>query len=472
MIRLLKRLYARLWNSIAFRLTLNYGLLAILTTLILLAFIYFQVMGALHTQRYQQITATAQRMAIVFEDQGRNGLVKAINLTVSDRIDSERQAYLLVDAQNRRLAGNVDAPPTSHPSYLGLFEGEIIRNGSRQPGHFIAYHLTDGSVLFVGQDLSEIDNVTTLILQGIAAAIVLAMVLVMLGAYIFRRELEFRVGTIRQITRKVSAGQLSQRIPLSSAEDEFTMLNQDINTMLDRIEALMNGVRHVSDTIAHNLRTPLTRVTGRLRLAQQSDTSPEEMRQAAADAIAEIESLNVLFGKMLQLAEIESGVRRQAFRSRRLDSIVEDVYEMYSAVAEEDGKNLKLMPCEPIWVPGDADLLASACANLIENGLKFAHNCVTIELFVDSAGYAHVAVSDDGPGMPAAEFNRVGTRFYRLDASVAGHGLGLASVRAIMALHQGRLELADAGPGLQASMCLPANGHPDTLAQARSGNLQ
>ncbi|KAA0890034.1 ATP-binding protein [Pusillimonas sp. ANT_WB101] len=471
MIRPLKRIYARLWNSISFRLTFNYGLLAILTTLILLAFIYFQVMGALHTQRYQQITATAQRMAIVYEDQGREGLIKAINLIVSDRIDSERQAYLLVDAQYHKLAGNIDALPTSQPTYLGLFQGDIFRNGRRQPGHFIAYHLADGSILFVGQDLSEIDNVTTLILQGIAAAIVLAMVLVMLGAYIFRRELEYRVGTIRQITKKVSAGQLSQRIPISHAEDEFTLLNQDINTMLDRIEALMNGVRHVSDTIAHNLRTPLTRVTGRLRLALQPGTSPDEMRQAAAAAMEEIESLNVLFGKMLQLAEIEAGVRRQTFRSRRLDVIVEDVFEMYSAVAEEEGKTLELKPCAPIWVPGDADLLASACANLIENGLKHARTGVTIGVFVDNMGCARVAISDDGPGIPATEFDRVGTRFYRLDASVSGHGLGLASVRAIMALHQGWLEFSDARPGLRASMCLPAIGVSGNLTQGRSGNL-
>lgn len=455
MITTLKRIHAHLWNSISFRLTLNYGLLAIFTTTILLVFIYFQVMGALHTQRYQQISTSAQRLALVFEDEGLPGLIQAIDLTVSDRIDSEREAYLLIDADGNKLAGNLDVQPSSHPSYLGLFEGDIVRQGQHSPGHFIVSHLTGGTVLFVGQDLSEIDSVTSLILKGIVAAIILALLLVLLGAYIFRRELEYRVGAIRQITTKVGGGQLSQRIPLSPAEDEFTLLNHDINTMLDKIEALMDGVRHVSDTIAHNLRTPLTRITGRLRMAQRPGSRVEDVQKAVQDAVDEIESLNQLFGKMLQLAEIESGVRRQTFRPRRLDVIVEDVCDMYSALAEENGKTLQLRPARKVWVPGDADLLASACANLIENGLKYAKTCVTVEVYMHGTNEACVAVSDDGPGMPVSEYERVGTRFYRLDPSVAGHGLGLASVRAIVGLHHGRLVLADAQPGLRASMCLP-----------------
>ncbi|NYT63798.1 hypothetical protein H0A66_15880 [Alcaligenaceae bacterium] len=164
MIAAVRQSCQRLWNSISFRLTLNYGLLAILTTLTLVIFIYFQVMDALRTQYYRQINTSAQRLTVVFEEGGRAELIKAIELTLSDRIDSEREVYLLLDENSHKLAGNLDALPAIPANGTGIFETSTIQNGESTTGHLTIRHLPDGQTLLAGHDLSEIGDITALIL--------------------------------------------------------------------------------------------------------------------------------------------------------------------------------------------------------------------------------------------------------------------------------------------------------------------
>lgn len=454
--------FNRLRGSISFRLALTYGLLAVMTTLILLVFVYAQVVGALNTQYSRQINAAAQRLMVEFEEGGRAGLVKAIELTLSDRIDSEKEVYLLLDENGRRLAGNMDGLPRLPSMQEGaqggmqrdIFEGLIAQDGTPVRARLKREYLPDGAILLAGEDLSEANDIATLIGHALIAAVVLAFLLVLLGTIIFWRELEFRVGAIRRTAAEISAGRLSRRIPLSHGEDEFTLLNRDINAMLDKIETLMQGARHISDTIAHNLRTPLTRIVGRLRTAQQAGHTQAETLEANQFAIDEIEKLNSLFGKLLQIAEIEVGVQRQTFTPCRLDAIASDVAEMYEILAEEKGLALSLGAMERVIVHGDADLLASALANLVDNAVKHARTHIRIGVAA-SADQACVTVRDDGPGLPPTEHGKVVQHFYRLDPSSGGHGLGLPSVLAITSLHRGRLEFADAGPGLLASLYLP-----------------
>lgn len=445
----------RLWTSVSFRLTLNYGLLAIVTTLLLLFFIYFQVLGALHTQRFRQIENTAQRLQVVHEEGGRADLVRALELTLSDRIDSSRELYLLLDEEGERLVGNFDRPPRSFGAYHGIFEASIVQDGRHVLGHLKTLSFPDGLKLLVGHDSSEIDDVMSLIARSVAAAVVVALLLIGVGVYIFRRELDYRVGTIRRTAEKIGSGQLSERIPLSSVDDEFTHLSRDINTMLDRIEVLMKGVRHVSDTIAHNLRTPMMRILGHLRTAQQPGRSVADVLAANQYAIDEIDNLNVLFGKLLQIAEMEAGVQRQTFRQCRLDVIAADVVDMYEAYAEDRNVALSLSASEECVVHGDPDLIASALANLVDNAVKYACSTVHVSVAQQDGAEACVVVQDDGPGVPSADLVNIEKHFYRLDPSTPGHGLGLASVRAIVGLHDGSLRMTNTFPGLQARMSLP-----------------
>ncbi len=446
--------FQRLWNSISFRLTLNYGLLAILTTVILIVFIYFQFIGALRTEYTRQITAAAQRLEVIYEEGGRNALISAIELTLSDRIDSDREIYLLLDKDGQKVAGNLDKSPPSNSTYTGVFEGEIIQDGIPTRGHLKIQTLPGGETLVVGHDLSEMSDITLLIGQATVAAIILAALLVVLGTYIFRRELAYRVSHIRQTTQQIGAGQLSKRVSTPTGEDEFTLLNRDINTMLDRIELLMKSARHISDTIAHNLRTPLTRIMGALRTVQRPGASMAEMLEANQHAIADIERLNVLLEKLLQIAEMEAGIQRRSFKSCDLDVIVTDVMEMYETLAEEKGVSLHRTKLDNVTLHGDVNLLASALTNLIDNAVKFAANRVVVGV-TKQERTALITIRDDGTGLPPTEYEHLGKHFYRSDPSSEGYGLGLTSVKSIVGLHGGALSFSDAQPGLCVVVSLP-----------------
>ncbi|CCN21165.1 sensor kinase protein [Bordetella bronchiseptica 1289] len=444
----------RLWNSISFRLTLNYGLMAILTTLILIVFIYAQFIGALRTEYTRQITSTAQRLEVAYEEGGRNALAAAIELTLSDRIDADREIYLLLDEHGRKIAGNLDESLPLDSTHTEVYEADIVHDAVPTRGHLKVLTLGGGETLVVGHDSSEIGDITSLIGRATATAILLAVLLVLLGTYIFRRELARRVSHIRQTTQQIGAGQLSKRISASTGEDEFTLLNRDVNAMLDRIELLMKSARHISDTIAHNLRTPLTRIVGALRTARRPGVSMAEVLDANQHAIESIERLNVLLEKLLQIAELEAGIQRRSFRPCELDVIVADVLEMYGTLAEEKGVSLLRAKLDNVTLHGDANLLASALANLIDNAVKFAVSQVVVDVTRQNRT-ALVTITDDGAGLPPAEYEHLGKHFYRSDPSSEGHGLGLTSVKSIVGLHVGTLGFSDARPGLRVAVSLP-----------------
>lgn len=446
--------FRRLWSSISFRLTLNYGLLALLTTSILIAFIYIQFIGALRTEYTRQIIATTQRLIATFEDGGHDELISAIELTLSDRIDSGREVYLFLDENGRKLAGNLEASSQFNPTSTEVFDTAVVQDGIPTRGYLKIQTLPDGETLVVGHDSSEIGDITSLIGQATAAAIFLAVLLVLLGTYIFRRELAYRVSRIRRTTQQIGAGQLSKRIPAAKGEDEFTLLNRDINTMLDRIELLMKSARHISDTIAHNLRTPLTRISGALRTAQQPGVSLAEVLEVNQTAIEDIERLNVLLEKLLQIAEMEAGIQRRSFKPCQLDVIVTDVMEMHEALAEEKGVSLCRTELDEVTVHGDVNLLASALANLLDNAVKYAANQVVVGV-VKQGRTGRITIEDNGPGIAATEHEHLGKHFYRSDPSSEGHGLGLTSVMSIIGLHGGTLSFSDAQPGLRVVVSLP-----------------
>ncbi|WP_256981325.1 sensor histidine kinase [Bordetella genomosp. 4] len=391
---------------------------------------------------------------VTYEEGGPEDLISAIELTLSDRIDSPREIYLLLDKDGRKLAGNLTNIPLSSATSTEVFDAEVIQDGIPARGHLKVQTLAQGETLVVGQDLSEIRDITALIGRATAAAIFLAVLLVLLGTYLFRRELAYRVSHIRRTTQQIGAGQLSKRISPPTSEDEFTLLNRDINTMLDRIELLMKSARHISDTIAHNLRTPLTRIVGGLRAAQRPDASMTEVLEANQRAIEGIENLNILLERLLQIAEMEAGIRRRSFRSCELNAIVTDVMEMHEALAEEKGVALHSSNLDNVTLSGDVNLLASALANLLHNAIKYATSQVEVDV-VKHGDAALITIEDDGPGLPATEYEHLGKHFYRLDPSSEGHGLGLTSVMNIVALHGGTLSFADAQPGLRVSLSLP-----------------
>jgi len=333
-----------------------------------------------------------------------------------------------------------------------------MRNGRPSLSRLLPQALPDGSILVVGRDMLDQRDIERLVWHALSAGGAVALLLAIGGALLFRRQLEHRVGAIRRTAREIEAGDLSRRIPISGVEDEFTLLNQEINSMLDRIEHLMDGVRHVSNAIAHDLRTPLGRIRSRLEEALRPGNSTALLAGTARFAIQEVDELIRMLDRLLQIAEAESGARRQSFAPVPLVAVVNDVVELYDATAEAEGITLvREIKGQPVTL-GDKNLLTSALANLADNALKYAGSGATVRVrAAQDRDTVSLIVQDDGPGIPQAERSHVVERFHRLDQSrsLPGNGLGLSIVAATASLHWGKLELEDAAPGLIARIVLP-----------------
>jgi signal transduction histidine kinase len=459
---------ARFWDTVAFRLALGYGLLAIGSMSVIAAAFYFGTVGVLARSTDAKLVSISNRLADHFETRGGEAVRQEVQQLLVDGIEQDTEVYLLVDPGGRRVAGNIYGWSKAAAPPGRLTDLAVMRNGRPSLSRLLPQALPDGSILVVGRDMQDQRDIERLVWHALLAGGVVALLLAIGGALLFRRQLEHRVGAIRRTAREIEAGDLSRRIPISGVEDEFTRLNEEINSMLDRIEHLMDGVRHVSNAIAHDLRTPLGRIRSRLEEALRPGNSTALLAGTARFAIQEVDELIRMLDRLLQIAEAESGARRQSFAPVPLVAAVNDVVELYDATAEAEGITLmREIKGQPVTL-GDKNLLASALANLADNALKYAGSGATVRVrAAQDRDTVSLIVQDDGPGIPQAERSHVVERFYRLDQSrsLPGNGLGLSIVAATASLHRGKLELEDAAPGLIARIVLP---RAETTAPAAS----
>ncbi|MDD5295380.1 MAG: HAMP domain-containing sensor histidine kinase [Rhodocyclaceae bacterium] len=447
---------AKLMRSVAFRLALFCGGLVVATVVLLSAVFYFGTIGVLRHGTDASIRDHAYHFTEDGESRGLESLSRRIEQTLADGVDSDTEIYLLTDAGGRMLAGNLTPWTDGAAPMDQLIDHPVTRNGRTAAGRLMLHRLSGGGLLVVGRDMSDLNAIVVLTWRAIAVGGLLAFALALLGTLLFRQQIEGRIGAIRHAALDIEAGNLSRRIPLSGEDDEFDRLSHDINRMLDRIEHLMDGVRHVSNTIAHNLRTPLGRIRGHLDEALQGRPDMARLTEAGEFAIEEVDALIVALNKLLQIAEAESGSRRQPFALVDLGQVVAKLVDLYEAAAEDQQITLAadLQPAPAIL--GDSDLLASGLANLLDNAFKYSGRRTTVIVRVgQEAENVILTVQDDGPGIPEAERSKVLQRFYRLDRNQQGHGLGLSIVAAITSLHGGTLTLEDAAPGLRVRIVLP-----------------
>ncbi|MDN2696616.1 HAMP domain-containing sensor histidine kinase [Janthinobacterium sp. SUN073] len=442
----------RNWHrSIAARLALGYGVLVVVSISIVCAVFYFGTIGVLDRSVDRKLTLLSERLATLYQQGGSSRTTAEIAHLLTDRTDSDTEIFLLVDAAGRRVAGNLSSWPDLASPVGRLLHRDVTREGRRVPARMLIRDLAGGARLFVGRDMEEGKSIRTLVLRSLAYGGGVAILLVVAGAWLFRRQLEARIGQIRRTAGEIEAGDLSRRIPVAS-EDEFGLLSRDINRMLDRIEHLMEGVRHVSNAIAHDLRTPLGRIRNKLDGALRQQQGVAGYESAAQAAIDDIDDLTRVFDKLLQIAAAESGMRPENFDDIDLQLIGADIVEMYEATADEQGVLLVQMYGDSVPARGDRNLLGSALASLVDNAIKYAGPGATVEVSAGSDEQGSwLAVRDNGPGVPKEELPKLTQRFYRLDKSrhLPGNGLGLSIVAAIAALHGGSLEIEDAAPGLR-----------------------
>jgi signal transduction histidine kinase len=465
----------RLWRSIAFRLALGYGILVIGSMSVISAGLYLGTVGVLTRTADAKLRSVSHRLGAAFDTGGIAGLRRQIDDLLGDRVgDEDTEVYLLTAPDGRRLAGNMTGWAPGAADAGRIVERHVTRDGRPSTSRLLPRVLPDGSMLVVGRDMLDRLKIERLIWQALLIGGVASLLLAVAGAVVFRRRLERRIAAIRSAARDIEAGDLSRRIPVYGAADEFSRLGNDINHMLDRIEHLMDGVRHVSNAIAHDLRTPLGRIRSQLDEALRPSRGRPALAAAARSAIVQIDELIRIFDRLLQIAEAEAGTRRQLFAPVSLGPMIRDVVELYDAEAERRGITLLCEIDERAATNGDRDLLANALANLVDNALKYAGEGATVRVATACAGQdVSIFVEDDGPGIPAADRPRAIERFYRLDRSrsLPGNGLGLSIVAAVAALHRGALSLDDAGPGLIARIALPSAEPPVVYKSERMDEI-
>lgn len=456
--------------SVITRLVLGYTVLLAVCFIALATVFYMGTIGVLDRGIDRKITTVASRLAASFRAGQPDMLANAINRELTDGSDSDSEIILAYSGGASRIAGNIDSIAKLAAPLGQFITRDVIRNGVAHRTRLLTRHLPDGSMLVVGRDLSEQENIQSMVWEALATGTGAALFLGTVGALMFRTQIRRRIAGIRLTAKDIQEGDLTSRIPVSG-DDEFGLLSDDINRMLDRIEQLMNGVRHVSNAIAHDLRTPLNRIRGRLDDSLHSGATIATLTESARDAIVEIDELTLLFEKLLHIAEAESGMRTQQFELVDLNRIAFDMVELYDATAEECDSVLRLVAGGAALVRGDRNLLASAVASLVDNAIKHAGPGATIDVSAYVVGNAAtIEVRDNGPGVPHHELAKVTERFYRLDRSrsLPGNGLGLSIVSAIATLHGGALTL-ESNNGLVARISLSATHQPAVQSHSNAG---
>lgn len=415
----------RLAHTANFKLAMLYAAIFFASVSVLGVVLYIDVQQSLENQMKDRIQSEMEQLLGDYRDDGMNEL----RHDVRERIEaspSSRLRYYIQNADGRIIFDKLHAIPRE--------------KGWHQIAHLILLvePLHDGYVLAIGGELTAIHDMQDVMLHGLLMAFLFTVVLAIIGGLIVSRRFLKRVDRLGRTAEMIGAGDLSQRIALTGAGDDFDQLAMTINRMLERIEQLMGEIQHVTTNIAHDLRTPLTRL--RNTLETQQEKNPE-----IADAITLLdESLNT-FSALLRIAEVESGARRDGFAQVDMSALMRQLAETYAVVAEEKGITLHRYIAAGVQLQGDKHLLAQMFSNLIENAIKHGGREITVSLQMNGA-----SVRDNGAGIPETERTNILKPFYRLDKSrtTRGNGLGLSLVAAIAALHGMKLTLADAKPGL------------------------
>jgi signal transduction histidine kinase len=466
-------------RSSALSLALGYVALGIAALVLFAAPLWYAWQVTVQDGRAEYLQSDAQRLADVFRRDGAEGLKTFIDTRVQMQIPNERY-LLLTDASMHPLAGNLRAWPATVPAAPGNYT--IKFNVGNQGVQTVLVHvglLGGGYNLLVGRDNALFAPLQTHFWYGLAGAVAVLSIAGLLIGLITRRALMSRIHSIRQTVSAIMHGDLKHRLPTQLNDDELNTLTRTINGMLEQIELLVHGVRNVSNSIAHDLRTPLAELRSRLEELALIRPPPEQTFAEIDGAVADVDRVIRIFDALLRLAEIDAGMRRSGFVTFDAAEVAANAVEFYAPAAELKNIELALRSEGPAAVSGDPILLAQALSNLLDNALKYAPVNGAIEVAVRKRAdrTAEISVSDNGPGIADSEKSKVVERFYRGDASrgTPGVGLGLSVVQAVAKLHGTALALSDRKPGLHAAIILPldpAGGggsaagpqHPDKAA--------
>jgi len=451
-----------------------------------LAFIYvivfasaiFAVLGYVYWSTVEYVSEKLDRTIIVeggllistYDSAGRSGLTALINQRVADQFFYE-WAYLLTDASLGHVAGNLKSWPAALQGDQGWdkFTATDWPAKPTEPPLFrVTYQvLPDGSHLLLGRKMDDLARFGENITIGLVSAAGLFLALAAAAGISTSRRSVARIEAINATSREIIESGLRERIPVRGTGDEWDGLAENLNSMLDRIEDLVESNRQVSNNVAHDLRTPLTRMRGRLERAYNRHLDPSRYHTLIGEVISELDEILRTFSSLLRITQIETRDRTAGFRHLDLTEIAREVIELFDPAAEENGVTLELAASDRMDVVGDRDLLFDAISNLVDNAIKHGgrKGCITVAVWYRADGPV-LSVADRGPGIPIEERKHVLKRFYRLESSrnSPGNGLGLSVVAAVASLHGARIEMADNSPGLRIELHFPLTGILDIPA--------
>ncbi|MET1110712.1 MAG: HAMP domain-containing sensor histidine kinase [Allosphingosinicella sp.] len=450
----------RLLRSFSFRLAAAYAVLFTLSLTLILATYQLVSITLPRNEVKRALTAEAESFAASYR-----GDLHALGRKLERRAGEAAPRagfHLLTDVRGAVVTTNLPSWPEYESRRWVSIEADVYRDGDEDDHEALALdsRLADGSRLLVGRDVEELDDLEEAIRAAGLYLVAATLVLAALGALLMNWAIGRRLGAVSGTARQVMGGDLSRRVPISGSGDDFDRLAATLNVMLDRVEAGVEAVRTVSDSVAHELRTPVTRLQASLRRLSAGEDPPSP---AVLEALDEADRLQSVFDSVLRISRIESGRHEAEFRRLDLSELIADAADLYAPAADDRHIRLDREIAPDVTVTGDRDLLFQAAANLIDNAVKFtpAGGAVTLRVRQQpETNYFEVA--DTGPGIAEEHRGRVGERFFRAPAAAgaAGFGLGLSLVAAIARLHGASLDFPSGGPGLTARLSLPRSGAP------------
>lgn len=440
-------------RSASLNFALIYSAVFLLSASLFLSFTWWSTTRLLDSHVQAAVQNDAHDLIRRWAYGGPPALSRAIDQRLAQNVDDDA-LYLLTAPSGRKMAGNIPTWPTGLSSTTHFYTVPLRRYTVDTHAMLHAYALPDGYKLIVGHDERGRGVLRQIITQTLIWCALMIAFLALGGALVIRLLFQHVVRSIARTTSAVAGGDLSHRIPLNGSETD--LVAGTVNAMLDRLKRLMDGVREVSNAIAHDLRTPITRARSRLEDAALHARTEADLRDAIDQAVADLDHITGIFEALLRIAQIEAGARRAAFAPIDITPVLCDIAELYEAPIEEAGLTLKLdlEPTPPLV--GDRRMLQQAIANLLDNAIKFAPTGSTITLSARPLRVTadtvptgvEISVGDEGAGMSAADMARAHERFFRAESarSTPGSGLGLSLVQAVAALHRGQLTLSDAHP--------------------------
>lgn len=433
-----------------------------------ITYIYWNTSGLLERQLEGTIQVEIRGLA----EQYRSGGISQLTRTVADRSRLEGdELYLVTDRNGRYVAGNLTSVSPDLWNTVGQIEFVYGRPGKAGPQKRLAlanvFRLREGYRLIVGRDIEDRRRFQDVIWRAFFIGLGVIALFGIVGGTLVSRSLLARIEEVNATSRTIMSGDLTERIPVSGADDEIDRLAENLNVMLDRIEQLMTGLREVSDNIAHDLKTPLNRLRNRIEGALRQGGGEGSYRDALERTIEEADDLIKTFNALLSIARLEAGAVGEGMEDVEVSQMMQDVAELYEPVAEERGVELKTRIPNKITMRADRQLLGQALANLVDNAFKYgvgdrppgaSKKPPSISIAAKkNASRVEISVADHGPGIPKADRERVLERFVRLEESRTppGSGLGLSLVAAVAHLHGGDVRLESNKPGLRVVLSLP-----------------